>query len=461
MKSIRKLLLISLFPIQLMAQNTHSVLEAYIDEALASNITLQQQELSVAKSLEVLREARAIFIPHLSFTTSYTTSEGQSILGTNGSDDDINGLIQNLNLINNTLENTQPGYPDISTYENIEMGNTLNNRQQTYLRLSMPVLNTSIWYNHQLQKELVMIEKISLEAYKNELTNDVKIAYYQYIQTEKLIGLQQKTLQLALENQRSSQKLYEHDKITKDVVLLSQADVAQAKQEIAEAEKNQQLAKTYFNFLLNRNYFDAITAPDSTDFTLLQLPSIDECLTTAIDNRGEMQQANHKIMANEKQIGLQKGNYLPQANLALDYGIRGTEYQLTEEDDYLQFGASLSWNLFSGFENKSKVQQAKIDLEYTQTEKLKLVQSIEHEVIDAYYDLIATQKSIELAREEKVAASEAYEFIQQKFQHGMATYYETSEALLRYTQAAEKEILTAYQLLEKKAQLEKAIQHEL
>ena len=61
-----------------------------------------------------------------------------------------------------------------------------------------------------------------------------------------------------LENVRVNQKLVENDKVTRDILLRSQAELGKFDQQLQEAEKERIVASAYFNFLLNRPLDDSV-----------------------------------------------------------------------------------------------------------------------------------------------------------------------------------------------------------
>src|ERR1044071_8610296 len=53
-----------------------SILQAYIDEGLKSNLQLKQEQLNYDKSVEGLNVARSLFLPQVAVNASYTLASG-------------------------------------------------------------------------------------------------------------------------------------------------------------------------------------------------------------------------------------------------------------------------------------------------------------------------------------------------------------------------------------------------
>ena len=85
---------------------------------------------------------------------------------------------------------------------------------------------------------------------------DIKQSYYTYLKALRLKELLNQTKELVEENLRVSEVLFANDKVTEDAVWRSKTEVRKVDFQIAEAEKQYQMAKRYFNQLLNRDLLE-------------------------------------------------------------------------------------------------------------------------------------------------------------------------------------------------------------
>lgn len=438
---------------------TDSILTVYVKEALETNVALDRQNLSYEQSLEALKEAKQSFLPVLSFNASYQTAEGQNPFGLQ-IQDQVNGLFQNLDLINNTLEQVAaPNYPDIGSYSaggEADVSNTLNQNQQTFLRIAVPIYNAAIIQNHEIKKELAQISYLSREDYKDEVVKEVKTAYYQWLQSGEIVRVYENTLRLANENVRTNRSLLSNSKITKDVYLSAQARQAEVSQELTNARKDQRLTQAFFNFLLNRSYDTPIER--STDEASITLPveSVKYYLQAARTNRKDLRQIQQLQAVREAQTDLQRGNFLPRANVALDAGYRGNEYSFTNEDDFVAFSAQLTWDLFTFGKNKTKVQQARLDQEIARTQQTELTKKVEIEVVEAYLEIQAALEAYQAATQEVAASRQELKLVQRKYELGQANRLTLESTETDYQNAQLREVTAKYTVLSQKAMLERA-----
>jgi outer membrane protein TolC len=434
-----------------------SQLDAYIQQALHSNIALQQKELSYRQSLAVLEEAKGLFFPKLSIQARYSVARGgRAFIIPVG--DLVNPVFQNLNLLNSVAGAAYPDYPTIPEYpmiSNVKEYFLRPTEQESVLRLQMPVFNSAILYNHRIQENLAEAEKISAEIYRRELVKEVKTAYYQYAQAEQGVEILQNAQALADEALRTTESLYRNHQITLDAVYAAQADVQAVAQQLAEAEKDAKMARAYFNFLLNRD-FEAPIELLPAEAPALAAASLEEARRLALQNREEFQQLNYFLAATDNQAQLARGQFLPQLSIQADYGVQGINYKLDRDADFFLGSAVLSWTLFDR-SAKAKTEQAKVARLELESRRAEAGRQIELQAINAYYGLEAAQARIGKAQAEVQAARQAFRLVEKKFAQGQANLIEFTQSRTQMTQAEQSLALARYHYQAQWAEFERAV----
>ncbi len=445
------LFLLSLGPIS--AQN---VLNGYVEQALNSNIALQRQELSYEGSLAALREARSLFLPQLSIEARYSIARGGRAIEIPVGDL-VNPVYQNLNLLNDLGSDLYPDYPTIPEYQmisNVQENFLREEEHETKLRMTMPVFNASIIRNTQIRENMAGAERISVDIFRRELVKDVKVAYFNYLKAHRAVALFEDTKALVEENLRTTRSLYENNQVTMDVVYSAVAQVEEVEQQLAVARKDRQVARSYFNYLLNRDYDAAIDILPETELPQVA-QSVDAARRQAFQQREEFQQLNYAISASDQKIKLDKGNYLPQLTMVADYGFQGTEYSFTDEDDFFQGSLVLSWNVFN-WSNQYKVDQARIEREKLVQQKADVQRQIGLQVVQSFYDLEAAAQRITSAGAEVDAARRALRLVQKKYAQGQANLVEFTDARTQLTTAEQRRNIARYDYQIKLAEFERA-----
>ncbi len=436
------ILYLSLLTVHASAQQ---VLEAYIKTGLENNLALLQHEADYRQSLQALKEARGLFYPSVSLNARYTVSEGGRVI-----DFPVGDL---MNPVYSTLNQLTASsmFPQV---ENQEIRFLRPTEHETKIRLVQPVFNTDVYYNARIKKEMAAVEQISLEQYRRELTAEIKKAYYQVGMTGSVLEMFTQTRALLEENVRVNQSLVENHKITMDNLFRSQTELSKFEQTLQQAKKNRAVACAYFNFLLNRTLTDSVhvEAPlPLLDFDTGERDYID----MALSNREEIRNLGQYCHMSDLAVRMNHSAKFPNLYAVADYGFQGEEYVFNGDNDYLQASLVLSWNLFSGWQNQSKIKQAVIAREKLDHQLSEVKNKISLQVISAMREAEASAKGLQAAADQVSTAREGFRLTRRRYDEGQASLLEFMDARHALTQAEENLIISQYTLLSNIAELEK------
>jgi outer membrane protein len=442
MKNIVYLIILLLIPTLLKGQ---PVLDSYISYGLDNNLALKQRESDYEKSLEALKEARGLFYPGISFNARYTVSEGGRII-----DIPVGDLLNPVYATLNSLLSTNI-FPVI---DNQQVKFLRPTEHETKVRVVQPLLNTDIYYNSRIRKEMTIIGEMDVNQYRRELTAEIKKAYYNSVMADAILNMLNDTRKLLVENVRVNRKLIKNDKVTVDYLYRSEAELNKFDQEIQNAMKNREVAFAYFNFLLNKPLSDTIIIQYPAQF-----PAITELTgnytLTALENREEIRILENYGRISGLQVKMNQSQKLPDLYAVADYGFQGEEYEFNREQDYMQASAILTWNLFEGFTNKARIRQAIIRKEMAETQLEEAKKQIELQVIGAVSELSAADKGIVAAESQLKNAREGYRIVEKKYGEGQASLIEYIDARTSMTQAEENLIISRFKYLSAFAEFEK------
>ena len=156
-------------------------------------------------------------------------------------------------------------------------------------------------------------------------------------------------------------------------------------------------------------------------------------------------------------MSLNKSSFLPGVTGVLDYGYQGEKYNFTEKDDYWIASVVLSWNLFNGFQDKSKYKQATLNKKKLEIQFLELESKIKLQVQEAVDNLIVARKTITSANERLNSAKKSFKIVNKKYEQGMASQIEYIDARTTFTNAAINQIIVSYDYFIKYAEFERVV----
>lgn len=420
-------------------------LDDYIRYGLENNIALKQRLSDYRRSTEALKEARGLFYPSVSIIARYTRAEGGRIIEFPAGDM-LNPVYMTLNAI--TSSNLFP------LIENQEFKFLRPEEHETKIRIVQQVFNPDVYFNSLIKKELSVLGANNADQYRRELIAEIKKAYYNLASAYGILGMLTETRELLLENIRVNKKLLENGKITNDYLYRSEAELSKFDQELQNCEKNYKVAKSYFNFLLNKPLNDTviIKPPDS-------LPSVSrltaDLVASALSRREELKKLENYKSISSLMVRMNESEKLPDIMIVADFGYQGEKYQFNRDQDYLLASAVLTWNLFEGFSSRARVRQAALGKQMAEAQIEEARKQIELQVVNALDELKTSLKGITAAENRLKSASQVFRLVNRKYEEGQASMLEFLDARSNLTQAEENLIISKYKYLSDFAELEK------
>jgi outer membrane protein len=424
------------------------ILNAYIQEGLQSNLALKQESLEISRVTESINQAKALFYPRLTFNPTYSLAAGgrrlQFPVG-----DMINPIYATLNQLAGS-ERFPTNIPNVNELL------APNNFHDTKLSVQYAVFNTDLQYNYLIQKDLLSAQAARKRVVENELRYNIATAYYQYLQTLDAFRIYDNNRTVLRELARLNEKLVNNNVATKDVVTSTRYEISKIDQQLAVADKNRHSAKAYFNFLPNRD----LTADIQVDSLLTRTlppapPALSDLQQTALQSRQELKQLGGSLRASQNAIKLNEASIkLPNVYIGGNAGFQGFGYTFSNQA-YVVGQVGLSWDLFKGYEKRSKVQQAKIQTEIVQTKMTEVEKQIQLQVLQAYYELDAANESLAATQNGLINAEQTFRLIDSKYRNGQALLVEYLRFQNDRLTAQIQQVLTRYDVLTKRAALDR------
>ncbi len=423
------------------------ILENYINVGINNNLALKQKQFSLEQSIADLDEARGMFFPTLDISARYSRAGGgRDIIFPVG--DLFNPIYGTLNALSHSQI-----YPT-------DLGNEVipflrKKEHDTKISLVLPIIQPALFYNYSIKSNLFEIKEAEKNAYTRSLISEIKIAYYNYQKSREVAKLFSSTIELVTENLRVSKSLFKNDKVTVDVVHRAKAELSEVEQKQSDANRNVDLAASYFNFLLNKPLESKIKMFE--DLTKYEIDDLSKLEALAIVNREEFSQLKTANKLAEKSKGLAQSNYYPGLVLAVDYGFQGEEYNFGKDDDYWMASLVLNWNLFNGFQDNAKVEKAELEANKISAQILEIKNRVKLQVREAYKNYIVAEKTIQSTKERLESYKNSFRIIDKKFNEGMASQIEYLDARNNLTQAEVLAVIAQYDYKQKYAELEKIV----
>jgi outer membrane protein TolC len=411
-------LLAILLPTGLSAQNR---LNDYISQGLASNQSIKEQDFLLKKNIYALQEAKSMFLPSVTFSTTYTKADGGRTIDF-PTGDLFNATYATLNQL--TGSNSFPQLENQSILLNPD------NFYDAKVRTSLPILNAELVYNKRIKSQQVDLQKSEILMYKRELVKEIKTAYYNYLKATNAISIYQSFLKLLEEGERVNRKLFDNNKINRTAVIRSQNEVSKINASLTAAKKTEESVRYYFNFLLNR----PLTDPILTDEVPL-LPAQDNLKASEVNGREELAKLEIAKGINKNLTGLAKSYLIPKIGTSLDLGSQAFDWKFNQKSRYYLLGVSLEWNLFSSGRNSYRVKQSIASEQAVSAQTSHVTQQLLTELNVRRTTLQSATAQYQAAQSQLKTSQTYYNDMTKLYKEGMAIYIELLDAQNQWVDA--------------------------
>jgi outer membrane protein TolC len=418
------------------AQNA---LDAYVAEGLEHNLGMRRQRLALRGSEAAVREARGNYLPSATVNARYTDVRGQVL--------DLGQFINPAYAALNQLL----GAPQFPTDIDVR----LPFKQETGVRIAQPIFQPQIIAGHRAARAVRDATEAARDAAARDLVAAIRTSYIQHARARRLAELRAATRALVEEQQRVVARLLDAGRATPDALSRVRAEVSEAVQREAEAAQLVEAASQHFNLLIGRALTDSIVPMPDSALEPGALPALDEALARG-RTREELRAVSSARRAAVAQQRAAQGSFLPTLAVALDYGVQGNEYRFSRDADFTTVSVLASWNLFNGGRDGARVQQARLAAEQLALAGEETERGVELQVRLAWQGAVVARAAIGSAGDQLAAAARTHELVRRRFEEGLASPLELSEARVQLTAAALNEVFTRFDYYVRRVELDRA-----
>ncbi len=301
------------------------------------------------------------------------------------------------------------------------------------------------------------IAEADMSRIRQTIRLNIVTAYYTLQNTDETIRIQSKAVENAERSLKDTKSRERAGVGTKFDVLQSEVQLANAKQDLLNAEAAQLVARRQLSRQLNYPATIEITAADKiAPVPEWKLP-VEETILLAVRNRAELD-----IRKLEREVARDRANtslarlgpqvsVFANVNTASEFtsgpGI-GTGYQI---------GATLNWSLYDGGKAEAQVNQFKADQALAESRFEQAARQARYDVEESYINQRSRFQQIETATKAVEKASEALRLARLRLDAGVGTQLEVITAESDLTRADVNRVQAIIGYNQSRANLERAV----
>ncbi|MBI3125488.1 MAG: TolC family protein [Ignavibacteriales bacterium] len=398
--------------------DAQSILDQYVQEGISHNLVLQQKKISYEKAIASLKIATSYFFPSINFQANYTSGKGgRSISIPVG--DLMNPVYKTLNQL--TGSNS---FPQI---QNVEQTFFPYKFYDVKIRTAVPLLNTDLIFNREVQNGQTELKSIEVKMYKRELVKEIKVAFFNILSASAAAKIYDNVLQHALEGKRVNESLLKNGTGLPVYILRSESEIENIKSQKVEAENQLRNAKYYFNFLLNKDLESPVNATLSGE-EIEKLSALPPLVDRTLSNREEVKMLRKGIEINESVAKMNNLYWVPKVSAFLDLGVQDQKWNYNAKSRYYIFGLQLDMPIFEAFRNKNKIDEAELNLQSAELDLQNVTNQLHLSVNVAANAVTTANQNYITAAKQLEAAVSYHKLIMKGYQEGINSFIETVDA---------------------------------
>lgn len=289
------------------------------------------------------------------------------------------------------------------------------------------------------------LASLKLAAAENDLTLNVKKAFYTSLYAKQLLLISQAAEAVAKENLETSQALYKEGKVSTFDVSRASVRHVNAKTAAISARNTLTVSLEALRLLLSLPSGEALDIDGDFPETPKETPLADE-LNSALARRPELglAKAAEELQVSAKELA--RAGFLPTVFAGFSYAWEGIDFAPGSGNDYRSWTAKagISIPLFDGFFSIGRFKAQKAGLAQAKEQSRAASDGVVMEVRQYYYSLANTRESLQAQKENVETAAENLRIAQERYKMGLLSLLDLKDAELSNIEARTQQVKALY-----------------
>ncbi|HEY0133668.1 MAG TPA: TolC family protein, partial [Nannocystis sp.] len=275
---------------------------------------------------------------------------------------------------------------------------------------------------------------LARDAERIKIQTDARLAYFNWLRGVASLIVIEDALQRTQSRLADVQNLFDAGSATRSDVLRVDALVSSQQAAIADARAYRKIAERSLSIMMKEPPKDFVVGEDllAAPADLGPLPSVDELIAEAHQNRLELRSLEWAIDGTHQGIRATRAGYYPRLDAFADALYANPNQRFFPLAPVWRgswsVGVQLSYTINQTLRTKVEVRQLKADKRELLLQAEMMRRGIAMEVAQAYHDRERALAAIELSTRGLASAAEAYRVASENYQAGAATTNEIIDA---------------------------------
>ncbi|HEV8498691.1 MAG TPA: TolC family protein [Gemmatimonadaceae bacterium] len=325
---------------------------------------------------------------------------------------------------------------------------------------------------------------LDAEEVRNRLMVDVQRAYLQVLYTNRIVGLQEQNLELATERAKQVEQFEKAGRAARYDVLRANVERANIEPLVIQAQNDRELAILDLKRLLNVPVTRPVVLTTRVDSTAAEAMVAALVDTALAPNRSAVRSAELAVQSRREGITIARADLLPTVSLTFNNGYQAfpplgfgfPTARGTAANEFCPVGSSattrcqnggwftdrsmtatISLPIFDGMRARSNIDLARAQEQLAETQLQLSREAVALEVARARAELTRARTVAGARHQNSLDAREAFQLASLRFNRGLSTQLEVSDAQLALLTAESTEARATYDVYLAAAEMARAL----
>lgn len=318
----------------------------------------------------------------------------------------------------------------------------------------------------QLAEHAVAAAEAGLDEARADVSLQVREAYYGALLASEAAAIVAASVALTEEHLARVRLVYESGQASELDVLRAEVELDNLRPQLVQAENARSLALLNLKRLVNVPMEADValtTSLTAADPSLplpssVQLPPLEQA-GPLLARRASLRAAQQQVEIRKEQVDIARAAFLPRLALTGNFQRQAFPTGFTPGDwrDDWNVGFAVSWPLFQGMRRSAELDVARANVRQAELQTEQLREGIQLEYEQAYGELERSRVQIAAAERTVGQAERVYELTELRYQEGLATQLDVSDARLALQQARMNQATAQHDFYRALARAERAL----
>ncbi len=298
---------------------------------------------------------------------------------------------------------------------------------------------------YKASKAILDTKRIDTQRVKNLTSLDFALAYFNLLESDKLVLVAEKEVDSVQSHLRDARNLFEEGVITKNDLLQAEVRLSDAQQKLLTARNARAINASRLNTILSRPLSTEVEVKD-VDETPAGRVVLDreKAWDAALGQRPEMRIVYETMKSLDLEETSRKAEYYPRFFADASYDYTQNKFMVHQGNASFMFGMTL--NLFSGGRTKAELLRIDHQKAQLQEQKSRLEDEIRLEVESNILDVKNASDRIKATKDSVGQAEENLRINRVRYEEGVGTATEVLDAVTLLTVAETNYYRSVYDL---------------